>query len=148
MISNKINYSEPSFDLVVSAIIQIESSGGLYTLRHEPTYKWLYKVDEMAAELQIFPEAERAQQRFSYGPMQIMGATARELGFRGKDLKELEGILGLEYGIKYLLRLKRRFPKYPDYVAAFNAGSVRVDAKGLYVNQKYVDKFLAVVYNF
>lgn len=130
----------PDLSRVIAAIIQVESSGGLYLVRHERAYRWLYKPEEMAAELSIPLEAEIAQQRFSYGSMQIMGATARELGYRERDLTNLKRLDGLIYGIKYLGRCWNRYPVYPDYVAAFNAGSVRKLPNGHYVNQVYVDK--------
>lgn len=130
----------PDLDRVIVAIIQVESSGGLYLIRHEPTYRWLYRPEEIAKELGIPVAVEVAQQRFSYGPMQVMAATARELGFRGRDCKDLEGLDGLIYGIKYLEKCVARYPKYPDYVAAYNGGSVRKLSNGKYVNQQYVDK--------
>ena len=94
----------------------------------------------------------------SWGPMQIMGATARWLGFKGTFLSELiEPEVGIEYGCKYLANLKRRFSgnsknncnQVDDIaifcdkkISAYNAGSPRKKADGTYVNQKYVDKVL------
>jgi hypothetical protein len=47
-------------------------------------------------------------QRTSFGPMQVMGAVAREQGFTG-DLSTLSHELGIECGVKHLKNLYRRF---------------------------------------
>lgn len=47
-------------------------------------------------------------QRTSWGPMQIMGAVAREYGFKGK-FEELNTNKGIFYGVKHFQNLSRRF---------------------------------------
>lgn len=138
-------YLEGKLEQVISALIQVESSGGLNLLRHEPRYRWIYKPAVFAVEFGISLDTEVAQQKFSYGPMQIMGATARELGYKERDLRKLLWVDGIEYGIKYLIRCADRYPALQDCIAAFNAGSVRRLPNGKYVNQGYVDKVMGHV---
>jgi len=81
--------------------------------------------------------------------MQIMGAVAREYGYRRhfpglcSDVKA-----GVYYAVKHLSMLHVRFYSrygWPGVVAAYNAGSVRWDNTGetVFVNQGYVDKVKA-----
>ncbi len=75
--------------------------------------------------------------------MQILGQTAREIGFDGTFLTELcDPEIGLEWGCRYLGIL---FDRHGDegvdaVVASYNAGSPRKNAGGTYVNQAYVEK--------
>jgi len=73
--------------------------------------------------------------------MQIMGATARELGFRA-HFPALCSEQGVKFGCEHLIRLRYRF--YPSHgwdgvIAAYNAGSPRM-SNGKWENQSYVDK--------
>jgi soluble lytic murein transglycosylase-like protein len=76
--------------------------------------------------------------------MQVMGATARELGFKGRFFTELcDPMEGLNYGCRYLVRLQREhFDRlgWPGVAAAYNAGTPRRLASGNFANQVYVDK--------
>jgi hypothetical protein len=80
-------------------------------------------------------------QQASWGPLQIMGGVARELGFKG-DFTELCGPEGLLYGAKHLRNLYKRFFEshgLNGVIAAYNAGSPRL-VGGKFENQVYVDK--------
>lgn len=88
---------------------------------------------------------EFVQQKTSWGPMQVMGAVAREMGFNGY-FPELCSPLGLYYACKHLRRLADRFLAshgWDGVAAAYNAGSPRKGADGRWVNQGYVDKLRA-----
>jgi len=128
---------------IVRAIVAVESGGNPWAARYEPGYRWtIPKAKRPATCTQA---TEDVLQSMSLGPMQVMGAVARELGHRGwlTDLCFWED--GLEYGCAHLAKLKARyFDKHgwPGVVAAYNAGSPRRDASGLYVNQEYPDKVL------
>ena len=74
--------------------------------------------------------------------MQIMGQTAREEGFTGEFEQLLEPRVGLHWGCRHLLILKKRYLAtygWPGVVSAYNAGSPRKKG-GVYGNQPYVDK--------
>jgi hypothetical protein len=116
------NYRDLRPDLVL-AIIATESSGNPWAWNAEPKYRWLWNVktdaafrqmraDEIDAEVPPpdFPSCsgtDRDQewwgQQASWGLMQIMGAAAREQGFRGAYLVELvDPFTNIEYGLKHL----------------------------------------------
>jgi soluble lytic murein transglycosylase-like protein len=93
---------------LIEAIVIVESSGNPNAINAEPRYPYLWDVaawkpfrelsrDELASKLPP-PDfrsiaGDRDQewwaQQMSWGLMQIMGALARELGFRGPYLSEL-----------------------------------------------------------
>tara|TARA_R110000787_G_scaffold251841_1_gene357347 strand:+ start:168 stop:686 length:519 start_codon:yes stop_codon:yes gene_type:complete len=127
-------------DGLILAIIMTESTGEECAIRYEPDFRWL---DEDALDhppVRSTKPTEREGQSTSWGPMQVMGATARWMGFDGW-FPELCGPSGVEYGVKYLLRQRNRYHNWPEAVAAYNAGSLRFKGDGrIFQNQQYVDK--------
>jgi soluble lytic murein transglycosylase-like protein len=81
-------------------------------------------------------------QKCSFGLMQIMGATAMSLGFRGELPSLLNPYLGVLWGSEYLKHLIESHPhsEEEDWIAAYNAGSVRKTPGGMYENQSYVNR--------
>jgi soluble lytic murein transglycosylase-like protein len=70
----------------------------------------------------------------SYGLMQILLSTARDLGFTGAPTDLFQPEKGVYYGTLYLARqLKRYHGDTTKAVAAYNAGSARPDGKGGYI---------------
>ncbi len=152
------NHSLPA-DLI-RAIILVESSGNPCAARFEPTYKYLWDCKNKHPFQRLSPQelnsnkhpsgftaecgsrdTEWTGQKTSWGPMQVMGAVAREYGFLGY-FPVLCGPLGVEYGAIHLVKLRDRY--YARYgwdgvVAAYNAGSP-VKKGEQYANQRYVDK--------
>jgi len=123
---------------LVRAIVQTESSGWTdKRTRYEPGFfKWL--VDRIR-----LTKAEYTARSTSYGPMQVLGQTARELGYNGSfaDLHTVD--TGIKYGCKYLARLMNKYyTKYgwPGVIAAYNAGSPIKLKSGEFMNQVYVNK--------
>ena len=149
---------------IINAIIQVESAGNPFATRFEPHYRYLWDCDnsrpyrKLAGSELNSPfapddfkaligsdETEWVGQRISWGPMQVMGAVARELDFQGY-FPMLCQELGVYYGTLHLSQLRRRFfDKHgiEGVVAAYNAGSPR-QLQGKFVNQRYVDKVFAV----
>jgi len=85
------------------------------------------------------PEEEYEGQKTSWGPMQVMGAVARELGFMGK-FEELNGIPGVVYGVQHFVNLYRRHFKAKGIgavISAYNDGNT--DTRD---NAHYVQKVL------
>lgn len=146
---------------LVCALIQQESGGNLYAIRAEPSYPYVWdvhynkpfrKLSREEANLSLPPSDFRSAsgsrltewqgQRSSWGPMQLMGAVARELGFTGY-FPELCGEAGLDFSIRHLENLWKRFhPRYglDGVIAAYNAGSPRhAPDSHKFVNQGYVD---------
>lgn len=143
---------------IALAVAMQESSHHWVAERHEPQYRYMWDIKENApfrklhdneiagAAPKDFPGGndEWVCQKTSWGPMQIMGAVARELGFKG-NLRHLNGRIGVEYGTIHLNKLRHRFfddGGWPAVISAYNAGSPRKNGRK-YVNQQYVDKVLA-----
>lgn len=75
--------------------------------------------------------------------MQLMGGTARGLGFEGHIAELVDPATGLEYGCRYLAKQMTRYPAIPHAIAAYNAGSYRdSNGDGFADNQDYVDKVM------
>ena len=121
---------------LVYAICKVESSLNPWARRPEPRYKWLY------GDANVLSSFEVADQKRSWGLMQVMGAVAREYGFTG-DLVELCKIpTGLLYGCLHLRKYRSQYTDWHDAIAAYNAGSPRRTQDGRYTNHSYVEKVL------
>lgn len=126
-------------DLVWS-IVKTESSANTWAVRFEPNYKWLWYPRETAEKYQITYDTMVILQKCSFGPMQVMGALAYELGFDGLPHMLCQPEIGIEFGCKNLKRLFTKYDNESDVIAAYNAGSPRKTAGGMYQNQQYIDK--------
>jgi len=128
---------------LVHAVIQIESAGNRFAIRHEPQWSYYWSVRELAEQVGSSINTERSGQATSWGLMQVMGTVAREHGFRGwfPELCEVEG--GIDYGCRHLKVMAERWGTDPARLyAAYNAGSVRMTDGGMFVNQLHVDRFM------
>jgi soluble lytic murein transglycosylase-like protein len=132
---------------LVGAIVQTESSGNTWAQRFEPAFLERYVPTAPERFGACSRDTERTQRATSFGLMQIMGQVARELGCTLPFLTQLcEPEIGLDYGCRQLARLRdRHLAKFgwEGVVAAYNAGSPRRDAQGIWENQVYVDKVRA-----
>ena len=129
------------FDLpweMVEAIAVTESSLNPYALRYEPQYKYLYLLDERST----LSPTERIGQMCSWGLMQVMGAVAREHGFKGYFPQLCDPVVGLRYGCLHVTKFRAKYGDWHDVIAAYNAGSPRRTDLNVYVNQFYVNKVL------
>ena len=88
---------------------------------------------------------EKMLQRTSFGLCQIMGATARFLGFKGWLTKLYEPEINKVWAQKYLdwLAETYKLSTPEDLAAAYNAGRVQKDKNRRYKNQRYVNKVMA-----
>lgn len=137
---------------MLAAMVVVESSGNSKATRYEPHYHYLWdcaRKRPVRSEVYVVPPPglqtnrprEARGQKTSWGPLQIMGAVAREAGFNDA-FEELLGPLGLYYGCLHLSRYRDRYiGKFglPGVVAAYNAGSPRMGKRG-FENQDYVNK--------
>jgi soluble lytic murein transglycosylase-like protein len=79
------------------------------------------------------------------GLMQILPATARDMGFEG-DKKLYNPSINIFTGVKYLRFQLDRYGNLLDMIAAYNAGSVRKKRDGAYINLAYVANVAGVLY--
>lgn len=143
-----LGYTQNYFGLdqnLIKAIITVESGGNKFAMRYEPNYKWLFFPRETASRRGTDYATEECLQKFSYGPMQIIGAVARQYGFEGDFAELCSWDLGMFYGCKHLKRLSERFANEADLIASYNAGTPRKTDGGMYENQLYLDKVYAVL---
>lgn len=134
----------------MNAIITIESAWKNQTARYEKNFIYTHKADHFADIFNVNITTEVTFQRFSYGFCQIMGGTARDLGFNGwlPDLcNDLKPELNIFWGCEYFQRRCENYVDLKDKIAAYNAGSVRKKSNGEYLNQDYVDKVMKLLLN-
>lgn len=143
----KIHRIDPQ---LLAAIVMVESGGRTFATRYEPgTDRYLTALTKWARATGVTDSTERVGQMTSWGLCQVMGFTARELGFKGLFPELCQSELGLEFGCRYLKRQQARFAEGPRegvlgfdeaVVVSYNAGSPRRrDDDGRWVNQGYID---------
>jgi len=129
--------------LLIAAMVSVESNGNRAACRYEKHYSYLYKPEKYSDKLLITDETEKTMQKTSWGPMQIMGANARVLGFKGPLQNLSKEHIGIKYGVMFFdTLLQTNKGNVKDAISAYNQGSPRRDAEGEYVNKKYVGKVL------
>lgn len=80
------------------------------------------------------------------GLMQILPATARDMGFEGDPVELYNPSINIFTGVKYLRFQLDRYGNLLDMIAAYNAGSVRKKKDGAYINLGYVENIASVLY--
>jgi soluble lytic murein transglycosylase-like protein len=136
---------------LVAAMVSVESGGNRWAVRYEPGFYDLFVNDNRA----VAPappcslDTEKRGRAMSWGLMQVMGEVARELGFSGAFFTELcDPELGVEYGCRLLVRLRKRFMSdlgWSAVVAAYNGGPGAVRGKDDFKNPQYPRKVLAAL---
>lgn len=125
---------------LIEAIITVESRWNPWAMRHEKDFSYLVDCERHAKFSQVTVDTERSLQRMSFGLMQIMGGTARSIGYVGPLAVLLDPEVNVHWGGRYFQRIAHQYPMVTDQIAAYNAGRARRDLGGLYVNQAYVEK--------
>jgi soluble lytic murein transglycosylase-like protein len=106
---------------LVCAVCHHESGGWFpYAIRYEPAF-----YDRYVESQKLITTTEKSLRAHSFGLMQIMGQTARELGFMGDYLTELcEPAIGIEYGCRKLKRcLDKHKGVFHDALLEYNGGA-------------------------
>jgi len=111
---------------LVAAMVRQESTFNRFTNRFEKDF---YKTYIEGKSLDFLPRGsleitESLGRATSWGLLQVMGATARQYGFRGWFPELCEAAVGLEFGCRYLADLRRQYGSegWPVVVRAYNAG--------------------------
>jgi soluble lytic murein transglycosylase-like protein len=129
---------DPAF---VKAVAMVESNGNPLVVRYEPKWRYFLDPEKWAKKHLITVETERVLQAMSWGPLQIMGTKARELGFDGMLTELADPNISGHYSCMFL---KKLFDKWIDpltVAASYNAGSpLRDPATGQFRNQEYVNR--------
>ena len=126
---------------VVLGIIEVESGGSPYAARLNPTYP--FTMMQAARPAGCSADVERMFQKTAWGLMQLMGATAREMGFEGWLSELTVPETNIRLGVGFLGRkMSQYFERYglPGVLAAYNGGAPRLRPDGRFVNQGCVDR--------
>ena len=96
---------------LIQATILVESSGNPFATRFEPAFYDRYIKNKPFSFIPpgCSKDTEAIGRATSWGLLQIMGETARCIGFRGWFGELLTPEVGLEWGCRYLARLRDRF---------------------------------------
>ena len=140
---------------LVCAIIIKETSGAEFSARFEGSrydvearediirvnWRYTYLIDHFAKLNMTTKMTEYVLQSTSWGPMQLMGSVARELGY-SKPLPLLGAAsMGIHWGCRKLKSLTDRYSNIEDAISSYNQGNPRKSG-GRYKNQPYVDGVL------
>ena len=99
------------------AVAEHESTWNTWAMRYEPAFYMRY-IEPM----RLSP-TEAQGRAFSYGLMQIMGQTAREMGFTGPYLTQLcDPETGILYGMKKLSLCVNKTSTVRDALLRYNGG--------------------------
>ena len=128
---------------LVLTIIDMESSGEQTAWRYEPL-AGTYNVPLHSKLFKIEEQQETAQQQCSWGLMQVLGSTARELDYNRRYMADLCAYpaLAIRYGVIYLKHLWNMGLERPDQLfSAYNGGPSAVGQSiKEHRNRSYVEK--------
>lgn len=124
---------------LLAAILKTESAGNQYVTRFEPKIKKYYEPQRFSKNNNETLETERVMQASSFGYMQILGRTARMLGFSKPLAMLYNADINIEMACLVIKDMRFRYSDEKDLIAAYNAGAARKDGSK-YLNQVYVDR--------
>lgn len=115
--------------------VRAESDWNTWATREEPAFHRRYVGDGGRESWEL---------AISWGLLQVMGLTAREMGYEDRYLSRLcNPAIGLDLGAKYLRsRYDRGDQTWAGALAAYNGG-FGGNMRPPYRNQSYVDKVLS-----
>jgi len=148
ILSNFLHLIEPvakRYDLDISlvvAIVMAESSGIKEKIRYEKGYPFFNDTEGFAKKNCITRDTETNAQKMSWGLMQVMGSTARDMGFTDLLPKMIYPNFNIEIGCKYLGYLFKKYEGNKERaISAYNAGGIKLK-DGVFRNIKYVSSVL------
>jgi Transglycosylase SLT domain len=125
---------------LVDGIICRESAYDQWAVRYEKKVIDFQLPENFSKLNRTTIDSEVQLQKFSYGLGQILGTTARRLGFNGPLMQLCEIDLNIFWTCKLIERLMVTYRFEDDVIAAYNMGSAIRKKDGTdYVNQEYVD---------
>jgi soluble lytic murein transglycosylase-like protein len=136
------NAEEFKYPLLIAAFIKAESNCNTNAMRFEPKWRYHWNVQHWAKEIGSSLPTEENGQATSWGAMQVMGTTAREMGFQDWFTALCNPMTGIHYGCKFLKKKIEVYSKLEDAIASYNSGSPRFTEGGFYMNEDYVNSVL------
>jgi len=127
----------------MEALIMKESAGNPWVTRYEPGWNYFENPELWSHKLGQTLDTEINGQKISYGLCQVMGGTARWLGFSGYFPELCDPEVSIHFGCQLLAQKLRKHGSYEAALSAYNAGSVRL-INGNYSNQHYVDDVIRI----
>ncbi len=132
-------------EVIVRAIVMRESTANVHALRYEKDFDRRYNLKKGDyVPPHCTRDTEEVCRAISWGPMQVMGETARSVGFRGWFPALCDPEVGVAWGCEYLARLRDRFLAKGGWAAvlrAYNGGPGNWDN----LENPYPDRVLAFV---
>jgi hypothetical protein len=133
---------------LVLAVIETESRGHTWASRYEPGFYRRYLAGKSLKELPgKYPENVDTQEEYqarssSLGVMQVMGQTARELGYEGSFEDFLNPKINIEFGCRLLARnLKRAKGVVRQALLFYNGGADTRYPERVFKNLELMQKF-------
>jgi len=114
--------------IIVRAMVMHESVGGVpHAARFEQGFydRYIKPLKDVSRPTGCSAATERILRATSFGLMQVMGQTARELGFGGWLTELTVPAVGLEWGCRYLRKMADNFLAdggWPMVMRAYNGG--------------------------
>ena len=130
-------------EAILLGLVEVESNFNPFAVIYEQHYRYTKIIDRLKPK-DCSINTEINLQKTSFGLFQIMGGTARYMGFSGWLTRLLMPTINIKYGTLWFSRLYNKYSNeygISGVIAAYNAGNPRI-SKGRFVNQSYVDKVL------
>jgi soluble lytic murein transglycosylase-like protein len=132
---------------LVKAIIEVESGWDETSFKFEKSLyeKYIQKPDSFKVVAPETIDTTLVLLSSSMGLMQILGSTARSIGFNQRLSDLFKPEINIDIGCRYLAMLwKNYYNKYgiKGVISAYNAGKPLLTVDGHFINQEYVDKVL------
>lgn len=148
--------------MLIMRVVIVESAGNPWAWNPEPRYRYFWDMRVNRPFRTITAEEQRDEfppidfraisgdndqewwaQQASWGLMQVMGAVAREHGFRGSYLTELlESVTGLHYGCLHLGAMLRWADGDVERALAAYNGGTGGNARRPFRNAEYAEHVL------
>jgi soluble lytic murein transglycosylase-like protein len=132
---------------LVKAIIEVESGWDETSFRFEKSLyeKYIQKSDSFKVVPPETIDTTLVLLSSSMGLMQMLGSTARSIGFNQRLSALFNPEVNIDVGCRYLAMLwKNYYSKYgiKGVISAYNGGKPLVKDDWTFVNQQYIDKVL------
>jgi soluble lytic murein transglycosylase-like protein len=135
---------------LVKAIVEVESSWVETSFRFEKSLyeKYIQKPDSFKVVPPETLDTTLVLLSSSIGLMQILGSTAKSIGFNQRLSALFNPEVNIDVGCRYLAMLwKNYYSKYgiKGVISAYNGGKPLVKDDWTFVNQDYIDKVLVAM---